>query len=184
MTINNPTKFLETIWDWGILDGCFGETRIRPTDVDGLVERNHHYLLLEAKSPGVEVSAGQMRTYENFVQDAPATVIIIWGETNRPERLRVFTKHINQEFNPANLQKLRDIVTEWYRRVDGARQETGIAKCGPKFTTTLTGFMDAFKRISMTANMTTQQTVSDDLNKIVAICDRMRGRIDDLLAEL
>ncbi len=40
MTIRSKEVFLQGLWDWAVLDGCFGNTRIRPTDVDGLIERH------------------------------------------------------------------------------------------------------------------------------------------------
>jgi hypothetical protein len=39
MTINKLDAYVAGLWDWVCLDGCFGDTKIRPTDIDGLVER-------------------------------------------------------------------------------------------------------------------------------------------------
>lgn len=40
MTIHGSDRFLAGAWDWTVLDGCFGNTQIRPTDVDGMIERD------------------------------------------------------------------------------------------------------------------------------------------------
>ena len=53
MTINDPVKFCAGLWDWGILNGCFGDTLIKPTDIDGFVERNGKFLFFETKSPPI-----------------------------------------------------------------------------------------------------------------------------------
>lgn len=60
-------------------DGCYNESlpcwddliaafprRIRPTDVDGLVEINGHALFLEQKGPGVPLPEGQRRALRSL----------------------------------------------------------------------------------------------------------------------
>ena len=34
MTINDPEAFCAGLWDWAILDGCFGDTAIMPSRGD------------------------------------------------------------------------------------------------------------------------------------------------------
>ena len=66
MTIKNLEAFVENLWDWGFLDECFPGTRIRVTDIDGLVERNGHFLLIEAKSPGKDIPTGQRILFDRL----------------------------------------------------------------------------------------------------------------------
>lgn len=110
MTVMNKDLFMHNLWDWAILDGCFGTTRIRPTDIDGLVERNGKFLLLEAKSPGVEVRMGQKITFDHLIKTGVFTVIIIWGEVNRPQEILVWGK----DRVSADIVLLREEVTKWY----------------------------------------------------------------------
>ena len=114
MTINNPEKFCSGLWDWGILNGCFGATRIKPTDIDGFVERNGKFLILEAKSPGAEIPTGQMITFKRLIDTGYFTVIIVWGNTNNPERLTVMTSRTTREIDQADLERLRSIVSNWF----------------------------------------------------------------------
>lgn len=110
MTIKNLEVFVENLWDWGFLDGCFGGTRIRVTDIDGLVERNGHFLLIEAKSPGKEVPTGQRILFDRLVQDKRWHVLIVWGEPNKPQEMQVwgYGKMKGGE------AKLQDVVRRWF----------------------------------------------------------------------
>lgn len=124
MTINNPDLYMAGIWDWSILDGCFGETHIKPTDIDGLVERNECFLILETKQPGAQLPLGQERMFRALVKRAGAVVIVVWGERNRPERLRVFSqkhpdgKEIEDTKDGA---RLRLYVSAWFKRANERR---------------------------------------------------------------
>jgi hypothetical protein len=121
MTINNPELFMAGVWDWAILDGCFGNTRIRPTDIDGCVERNGHFLYFETKRPGAHIPFGQLLTYRGWVNKGDS-VIVIWGEKNKPQRLQVFTpRHRPPDgkvYAYADVTKLRQLVGQWFDLVD------------------------------------------------------------------
>lgn len=114
MTINNIKQFMSSLWDWACLDGCFGDTNIRITDVDGLVERNGMYLLLEAKSPGVQIKKGQAIMYERLARLRCFTVLIVWGKANQPERIQVTSYKSSRTIENASIESLRGVVKEWY----------------------------------------------------------------------
>jgi hypothetical protein len=119
MTINNPDQYMAGVWDWAILDGCFGETRIKPTDIDGCVERNGNLLILETKQPGAQIPKGQEITFQAFVRRAGAVVMVIWGEQNKPEQLKVFSrKYPNGKVIDADGEKFRRLVKIWYEHAD------------------------------------------------------------------
>lgn len=116
MTIRNSKLFMDSLWDWGILDGCFGDTRIKPTDLDGLVERNGNILILEGKSPGKPITKGQEIVFNQFllinkiVGYRVFTIIVIWGTPNEPERIQQWG------YTPcdAGLEELRRVVSSWF----------------------------------------------------------------------
>jgi len=110
MTLYNKDAFMRNLWDWGILDGCFGDSHIRPTDVDGLVERNGKFLLLEAKSSGKEIPQGQQIMFNNLVKTGIFTVIIIWGQPDKPEKIQIWGVPPEN----ATLEKFRSEVSDWY----------------------------------------------------------------------
>jgi hypothetical protein len=122
MTINDPEAFMNGFWDWEILDGCFGETRIKPTDIDGCVERKGHILMFETKRPGVSIPMGQELMFKTMVEKAKAVVIVAWGEKDEPEKLKVFSsKHpTGKEMPKGDIDELRRIVSLWYERADSS----------------------------------------------------------------
>jgi len=119
MTINNPDAYVAGIWDWGILGGCFGQTKIEPADVDGLVERNGKFLLIEAKGPTADLKQGQRITYEALQKTGVFSILIVWGDTNKPERMELWTRSDKVIYNKAGLQKFREIVSKWFAWADG-----------------------------------------------------------------
>ena len=114
MTIRNEQAFLAGVWDWGILRGCFGQTKIEPTDIDGLVERNGKFLYFEAKSPGAPIPTGQEITFKQLLRDAKNTIMIVWGEKDSPERLMIKYGNSSEEINPATLDDFRRRVQDWF----------------------------------------------------------------------
>lgn len=117
MTINDPKKYMAGVWDWAILDGCFGDTKIRPTDIDGFAERKGHFLFLETKSPGASIPLGQQITFESAAKQGH-TVIVAWGEQNSPEQIMTMTRLGNKFHENTSLDEMRDFVSKWYRWAD------------------------------------------------------------------
>jgi len=118
MTINNLEKFISGLWDWAILDGCFGESRIKPSDIDGIVERNGHFLVLETKDSGASLPKGQEIMFKRMAETGLFTVMIVWGKTDQPERLRVIHKKGDRDI-PCDIELLRDWVDRWYKYANG-----------------------------------------------------------------
>lgn len=118
MTINNIQAFIGGLWDWAILDGCFGNTRIKPADSDGIVERNGLLLILEAKGPNVELPTGQRIMFANLAKRGTATTIVVWGDPGQPTHYMVFHKRQKPKRKPCNLAILRRAVSNWYKWAD------------------------------------------------------------------
>lgn len=120
MTIRNKEAYFASQWDWACLDGCFGETRISPTDVDGLVERRGHILVMEAKLPGVQVTTGQRITLDVLSKKPGVSVLIVWGKPGQPERIRFMGNNGERDWNEANIDTLREIVSKWFEHANNA----------------------------------------------------------------
>lgn len=110
MTIHDRDKYRDAAWDWGILDGCFGKGKIRPSDIDGVVERNGHFLFIEAKPPSKELSTGQSILFERLAAKPDITVLILWGEKEKPEEMWV----VGFEKQTCTLQGVRRFCRSWY----------------------------------------------------------------------
>ncbi len=170
MTIENERAFLDGIWDWAILDGCFGETRIKPTDIDGLVERNGHFLMLECKSPGVPVKQGQAMMLNRAVTTGFFTAMIVWGEQNKPEKLHIIGAMGNIEINPCDTALFRHYVSLWFDRVN--QQKPGITPT-PLLTRKVIEMFDGLQSQISTTNSLLLQL----LNQTQSVKPMKRGNV-------
>lgn len=100
-----------------MLDGCFGATRITPSDVDGIVERNGEFLILEGKLGGA-VSYGQRRMYENLSRRLACPLLYLWGQPNDIRRWEVWNKGKLQYKGDTSNERVRDYVRRWFNYVN------------------------------------------------------------------
>jgi len=119
VTIRNKDHYMACLWDWGFLDICFGGTKIRVTDVDGLVERKGHFLLIEAKSSGAPVPKGQSIMFDALVKNPKWSVLVVWGNTNKPEEALMWG---NKLFK-ADEAKIQEIVHRWYNDANSTSRQ-------------------------------------------------------------
>lgn len=120
MTINNAETFVKSLWDWSCLDGCFGDTKIKPTDIDGFVERNNLFLIIETKLLGVQIPHGQMITFDRLIKTGYFTIFIVWGNPGKPEEMMIITRH-GSGTKKANLETFRNDVKRWFAHADAVR---------------------------------------------------------------
>jgi len=115
MTIRDTDNYLSQLWDWGFFDECFLPTRIKVTDIDGFVERNKKFLVIETKSHNAPVPMGQQIMFDNMIKTGLFTVLVIWGEANYPEKCLLITRKIKKEYNPVTAFELVELVKKWFR---------------------------------------------------------------------
>lgn len=116
MTIRSITAFTAALWDWGFLDRCFGGTKIKISDVDGIVERNGCFLLLEGKPVGKAIGRGQEILFRQLTSKG-FTVMIIRGVPPVPERMQIWYAH-HRKPEPevaVSEQDIQERVTAWYK---------------------------------------------------------------------
>lgn len=113
-TIDHPAEYLGSLWDWSILEGCFGDPKRRPTDIDGTIEWRGHLLMIETKGPRAWLPYGQRRTYEWLVAGGNITVVVVWGQTNQPSEILVMRRRGNKFHPEASVATLRTICDKWY----------------------------------------------------------------------
>lgn len=117
MTIRSIDRFTAALWDWGLLDACFAGTKIRIGDLDGIVERNGEFLVLEGKGPGVTITQGQHLMFKRMAFAKGFTVIVMFGEPGSPEQLQIWYpgKSVPKIYRGANAQLLCERVSAWFR---------------------------------------------------------------------
>lgn len=119
MTIRNLKSYTEALWDWGFLNSCFGGTKIRVSDVDGVVERKGKFLFIEAKRPNASIPGGQQRLFRALAKSG-CSIFLIWGDQNKPERLSVWYpgRDNPEKPKPANQEAVADMVRRWFKYAD------------------------------------------------------------------
>jgi hypothetical protein len=123
MTINDMDKFTSSLWDWKFLDNCFQGTRIKVSDIDGIVERKGQFLVIECKNPNVPIPVGQKIMFDNMAKTGFFTVIVVWGEKNKPEKMKILCKNKNglfveKDYEEIDEEKLKKTVGAWYATVN------------------------------------------------------------------
>lgn len=131
MTIRDVKKFTDNIWDWAILNGCFGKTKISMSDLDGAAERNGELLIVETKLPGIDVPFGQHLMFTNLCTKNKATVFVVWGKRNEPEKIRVYHEGEVHPDKECTLETLRRYVSRWFEWAE--RQPPVVAKTSTPF---------------------------------------------------
>lgn len=115
MSIRDMDDFISQLWDWSIFDGCFGESKIQVTDIDGLVERKGEFLLIETKRhSSTPIPMGQKIMFDALVIKKGFVVLIIYGEPGNPTAMQVW----RQDKVDANLNDVRMFVSDWYQKAN------------------------------------------------------------------
>lgn len=117
MTIHSAQAFVAGLWDWACLDGCFGQTRIAVSDMDGYIERNGKLLMLETKQAGVTIPLGQKIAFQNLARTGIVTTFVVWGASGRPEQVQAFysERPLGSAVVTCDMDKLRRLVSTWYQ---------------------------------------------------------------------
>lgn len=119
--IRNADSYMGSFWDWTAYNDLFSPTKIRISDIDGVVERNGHFLYIETKSPGAEITTGQRIMHDAWIKKGDS-VLVIWGDANRPERACLRWRGKAWEYSPCNESTVREIIRRWFHMAN-----TGVA---------------------------------------------------------
>lgn len=115
--------YMDTLWDWSPYNGVFADTGIHISDIDGLVERNGQFLVLDGKRPGRDGSRamknGQTRAYLAMARIG-IHVIVMHGQppatVTHVRQWRPGGEYVPEV--PATLADVVDIVASWFAHVD------------------------------------------------------------------
>lgn len=101
-----------------VFDDCFaGKNELG--DVDGIIERNRRFCLLEWKGSGGELTGGQRIMYERLTKHPEFTVVVVYGdaETMDVESYAVFKHGQKSRMTKASLDDVRMFFREWEKSV-------------------------------------------------------------------
>lgn len=89
--LRDTEKYRNTIWDYTFANGLFADPGIKIGDIDGAVMWKGELLIVEFKSPHATSIAGQQLLFGRLLMRGHCTIIIVEGETNKPQRMKVGT---------------------------------------------------------------------------------------------
>ena len=112
MSVMNPELFMAQHWDWACINDIF-PGKIEVSDVDGAVERKGHFLFIETKQPFARLRMGQEIFYRNLALKPDMTVLVVWGDPGKPERVRILHGDFDKTYR-TDLDGLRYVVGRWW----------------------------------------------------------------------
>ena len=129
MSIRNMDSYIKNLWDWKVLNGCFGDSKTAVSDIDGIIERHGQFLVIEAKSAGKDIPMGQSILLSALAKLDAFKVLIVWGE---PGHVVAMSLWPGAMFNATN-ETFRATVAAWYKKANqGARSIRGPHEATPK----------------------------------------------------
>ena len=105
-----------------LFEDCFGG-KIRPTDIDGAVERNGHFLIFEWKRNGADIPTGQRIFFEKLSSKPGITVFVVWHDTATPSAITkagMFKDGRWKGEKKTDLEGVRKACREWFEKVNQA----------------------------------------------------------------
>ena len=109
--IRNPELYCRSLWNWDVLnEECFGPSKVAVTDLDGFIEVNGQFLVLETKGTNVPIPMGQSIMFSELEKLPQFTVFVVYGTPGKPTHMQRWG------FPPkeANLEDLQSVVKKWY----------------------------------------------------------------------
>jgi hypothetical protein len=110
---------METLWDWSPLNDCFANTTIRVSDLDGIVERNGHFLVLDGKRPDLngrrDIQNGQRLLYKRLAETGFSVIVFHGYPPHEVQFVRQWTPgggFIPER--PCTLPELHQLVVQWF----------------------------------------------------------------------
>ena len=96
-----------------------------PSNVDGIAERNGHFLVMEWKRDNEKVSEGQKRLLQALAANTRFMVVIINGNTDNEtviNKFWVLTPDGKPVQRGISFEQFKEFYRDWYTLVDGYKR--------------------------------------------------------------
>lgn len=125
--------YYEQLPDWSdLIDECFPR-RIRPTDIDGMVEINGHFLFLEEKRCGVGPDEGQRRALRKLSRRKGITTVFfrpaLPGDADKLQVL-IFDQCDPEGWQDRTRGWLKEWLADWCASADREPVDSACEICG------------------------------------------------------
>lgn len=81
--IRSMQEFMASVWDFGFIEEKL-PGKLRFSDIDGMIEKNGRFFVIETKRPGVKIPMGQFLLYRRLIETGLFTVLSVWGFPGEP----------------------------------------------------------------------------------------------------
>ena len=129
MTVLYPKRFKEAqaadfdgLFHWDFLLPAFVGTKITPTDIDAVIERNGSCLFFETKQKNADIKLGQTITFNTLLHQGRGLNFLIFLQAKRPEEIVGWElwnlgKHeiIKKVYHEGDANDLLQWVDRWFR---------------------------------------------------------------------
>ena len=122
--INDPVKFMEGVWNWDFISL---PGKLKPSDIDGLIERNGKFLVIETKHPNSkQIPKGQFITLKRLHDTGLFTIVIAYGENSNPTEMDIWyakdplfgTWGQCTGRKPCNKEDVQRLVDWWFKKAN------------------------------------------------------------------
>lgn len=117
-----PARF-DGVFEWDFLDECFAPTKIKPMDLDAIIERKGHFLVFETKPERAQnFPVGQGITLKALHNVGCFTIIVLYGKTKETiNKIYVYPEGAGAEkIKFTNAEKAIKIITKtWFDFANG-----------------------------------------------------------------
>lgn len=116
--MRNPNAIITGRLDLADYDDLFGG-KCSLSDLDAVIERHGHILIVEMKKPDESMTTGQRILAEALASKKDMTVIIRWGVRGDTERIQV----VNYHDAPINCSEacFRAILKHWWEKANARK---------------------------------------------------------------
>ena len=112
--------------DYGDFKGLIASNpAFMPSNVDGIAERNGHFLVMEWKRPNEKMSEGQKRLLKAMAANPKFMVVVILGDTDNGVNIEGFWQITNNgQFlkSGINFESFKEFYRLWYEIADGYKK--------------------------------------------------------------
>ena len=114
--------------NWEIFNECFIPTKIKITDIDGLVEHKGWFLFIEVKQNTKKIPDGQRILFEQLTRITKRiTVLLLYvqGTCNEMDirEYAMFQKgEMIRGWTSTNTEKIEGMITRWFKKIRQGEQ--------------------------------------------------------------
>lgn len=118
--------YKDTLPDWAMLDGCFGDTKIKVSDLDGWIHQRGKFLFFEKKGPNAIIKWPQLRAFKSMVAQGNSVIAFWCGTPHGKDINSIWTWNIPSfpdERRPGTLDDVRRATAAWFEANRGKHEE-------------------------------------------------------------